>query len=77
VVQARDGARIGVFGIGLAAYWPQFPGLRETIERYLGHVEAEIGTGAHVVAGGLVDTAHAGPSPSPRLDHAQPAVECC
>jgi len=60
VVQARDGARIGVFGIGLAAYWPQFPGLRETIERYLGHVEAEIGTGAHVVAGGLVDTAEAG-----------------
>jgi L-arabinose isomerase len=53
-------ARIGVFGVGLAAYWPQFPGLRETIEGYLRHVEGEVGTGAHVVAGGLVDTAQAG-----------------
>ena len=26
--------RIGVFGIGLAAYWPQFEGLRERLEGY-------------------------------------------
>jgi L-arabinose isomerase len=24
--------RVGVFGIGLAAYWPQFSGLRERLE---------------------------------------------
>jgi L-arabinose isomerase len=27
-------ARVGIFGIGLAAYWPQFDGLRERIEGY-------------------------------------------
>jgi len=27
-------ARIGVFGIGLAAYWPQFPGMREGLDGY-------------------------------------------
>ncbi len=27
-------AKIGVFGIGLAAYWPQFAGLKERLEGY-------------------------------------------
>ena len=27
-------AKIGVFGIGLAAYWPQFEGLKEHLEGY-------------------------------------------
>ena len=27
--------RIGLFGIGLDAYWPQFPGLKERLEGYL------------------------------------------
>ncbi len=27
-------ARIGVFGIGLAAYWPQFEGLKARLEGY-------------------------------------------
>ncbi len=44
-------ARVGVFGVGLAAYWPQFPGLKETIEDYLRHVEEEIGTAADIVPG--------------------------
>lgn len=56
----RIGARVGVFGVGLAAYWLQFAGLRETIERYLRHVETEIGADAEVVPGGLVDSAEAG-----------------
>ena len=35
-MEARGGradirARVGVFGIGLEAYWPQFDGLRERI----------------------------------------------
>ena len=53
-------ARVGVAGIGLAAYWPQFPGLRDEIERHLGHVVERIGRWAEVVAAGLVDTAPAG-----------------
>lgn len=53
-------ARIGVFGIGLAAYWPQFPGLRERLEGYQREVEGRIGeTGANVVSAGLVDTPEA------------------
>lgn len=50
-------ARIGVFGIGLAAYWPQFPGLKERLEGYQRFVEAEIEKlGAQTVSPGLVDT---------------------
>ena len=33
-------AKVGVFGIGLAAYWPQFHGLKERLEGYQRKVEA-------------------------------------
>ena len=49
--------RIGLFGIGLAAYWPQFEGLRERLEGYQAGLEAKAADlGADVVSGGLVDT---------------------
>ncbi len=52
--------RIGVFGIGLAAYWPQFAGLKERLQGYQRQVEDRIaGFGAEVVSAGLVDTAPA------------------
>jgi L-arabinose isomerase len=51
-------ARVGVFGIGLDAYWPQFEGLRERVEGYQRRVEERVGgLGAEVVSAGLVDTA--------------------
>jgi L-arabinose isomerase len=51
-------ARVGVLGIGLEAYWAQFPGLRERIEGYQRRVEQRVGAlGADVVSAGLVDTA--------------------
>lgn len=53
-------ARVGVFGVGLAAYWPQFEGLKEAIEGHLRHIVAEVQVWAEVVDGGLVDTAPAG-----------------
>src|SRR6476660_5282188 len=57
MTQAQPLARIGVFGIGLAAYWPQFEGLRERLEGYQRGVEARLETmGAEVVSAGLVDT---------------------
>jgi len=56
----RNGARVGVFGIGLAAYWPQFPGLKEAIDGHLSHVEAQVGQWAEVIPAGLVDTAQRG-----------------
>ncbi|HZP03116.1 MAG TPA: arabinose isomerase, partial [Terriglobia bacterium] len=48
---------IGVFGVGLAAYWPQFPGLKERLEAYQRQVEQWVGEHAAVVSGGLVDDA--------------------
>ncbi len=51
-------AKIGVFGIGLAAYWPQFEGLKDQLDGYLAHVERTIaGFGCDIFSAGLVDTA--------------------
>ena len=51
-------ARVGVFGIGLRRYWPQFAGLKERIEGYQRRVEERVGElGGDVVSAGLVDTA--------------------
>jgi L-arabinose isomerase len=50
-------ARIGIFGIGLAAYWPQFPGMKERLEGYQRMVEDRVhGFGGEVVSAGMVDT---------------------
>src|SRR5438067_447728 len=50
-------ARIGVFGIGLAAYWPQFGGLRGRLEGYQREVQTRVRQfGAEIVSAGLVDT---------------------
>jgi L-arabinose isomerase len=52
--------RIGVIGIGLAAYWPQFEGLRERLEGYRLGLEAKLADlGAEVVSAGFVDTPEA------------------
>ncbi len=53
-------SKLGVFGIGLAAYWPQFEGLKQQLEGYQRTVEDRLaGMGAEVVSAGLVDTAQA------------------
>lgn len=53
-------ARVGVFGIGLAAYWPQFAGLHERLIGYQQGVEARLRDfGAEVISAGLVDSAPA------------------
>ena len=49
--------RVGIFGIGLAAYWPQFEGLRERLERYQHGIEDRVRSmGVEVASAGLVDT---------------------
>lgn len=48
--------RIGLFGIGLDSYWPQFSGLKERLEGYLGRVAQRLARpGAEIVNVGLVD----------------------
>ena len=53
--QARG--KVGLFGIGLAAYWPQFPGLKRRLEGYQRVVRERLEPWAEVVDAGLVDTA--------------------
>jgi L-arabinose isomerase len=49
--------RIGLFGIGLDAYWPQFAGLKERLEGYLARVDEKLKRpGVEVVNLGLIDT---------------------
>ncbi|MBL9215289.1 MAG: arabinose isomerase [Opitutaceae bacterium] len=48
--------RIGLFGIGLDAYWPQFSGLKERLEGYVRRVAAKLSRpGVEVVNLGLID----------------------
>ena len=49
--------RIGLFGIGLDAYWPQFPGLEDRLKEYVGRVAQRLaGMQVEVVNLGLIDT---------------------
>jgi len=50
--------RVGLFGIGLEAYWPQFSGLKKRLEGYLMQVDARLQRpGVEVVNLGLIDSA--------------------
>lgn len=49
--------RVGLFGIGLDTYWPQFAGLRERLNGYLQEVALRLAkTGLQVSNLGMVDT---------------------
>lgn len=53
----RKPTRIGLFGIGLEAYWSQFAGLKGRLEGYIREVEGRLGRpGIEVVNLGLIDT---------------------
>ncbi|HEX4083469.1 MAG TPA: hypothetical protein VHY22_01055 [Chthoniobacteraceae bacterium] len=53
--------RIGLFGIGLDTYWPQFPGLRERLLGYLGQVAEKLARAdIEIVNLGLIDTPEKG-----------------
>jgi L-arabinose isomerase len=50
--------RVGLFSIGLDAYWSQFAGLRERLEGYNGQIAAKLESfGAKVVNLGMIDAA--------------------
>jgi L-arabinose isomerase len=51
-----SGCKVGLFSIGLAAYWPQFPGLRERLAGYGRLVGEQLrALGAEVIDAGMVD----------------------
>src|ERR687894_429953 len=69
---------VGVFGIGLAAYWPQFDGLRERVEGYQHRVEERVGElGGDVVSAGLVDSEQAAREAGDRFASAQVDLVLC
>lgn len=48
--------KIGLFGIGLDTYWPQFEGLKERLEGYLAQVQQKLAQfHPHIINAGLVD----------------------
>ena len=44
-------ARIGIFGIGLEAYWGQFASLHERLTGYLHTIEERLGQWGEVISG--------------------------
>src|SRR5438105_9152608 len=49
--------RVGLFGIGLEAYWPQFKGLKKRLEGYLGTVHGRLAReGVEIINLGLIDS---------------------
>jgi L-arabinose isomerase len=52
-----EGLRVGLFGIGLDTYWPQFAGLEDRLKGYLEKVAGKIARpGVEVVNLGLIDS---------------------
>ena len=51
---------LGLFGIGLDTYWPQFPALKPRLEGYLEHVAVGLSRDNYaIINGGLVDNEEA------------------
>ncbi|MFW6313039.1 MAG: arabinose isomerase [Spirochaetota bacterium] len=50
--------RVGLFGIGLDTYWPQFDGLKERLEGYQAEIRRRMSelSGAEIIDAGLVDS---------------------
>ncbi|MCY9669346.1 hypothetical protein M5X11_31235 [Paenibacillus alginolyticus] len=56
-IKASQKLRIGLYSVGLRAYWEQFPGLKERLEEYGRFIEKRISEWAEIYYYGLVDTA--------------------
>jgi L-arabinose isomerase len=56
-VKSAPGLKVGVFGIGLDTYWPQFPGLEQRLRGYTDQVAQRLARpDVEVVNLGLIDT---------------------
>ena len=57
MVNKKFNLKVGLFGIGLEAYWEQFDGLKEKLESYLQVVSNRVTAfGEEVLNLGLIDT---------------------
>jgi L-arabinose isomerase len=57
VEKEKNEFKVGLFGIGLHAYWPQFVGLKERLTGYAQQVARQLQRpGVHVVDLGIIDT---------------------
>jgi L-arabinose isomerase len=57
MVASDNPLKVGLFGIGLDTYWPQFPGLREALIGFTAQVSRQLASsGVQVINLGLVDT---------------------
>jgi L-arabinose isomerase len=55
-IETKHHLRVGLFGIGLDTYWPQFKGLKPRLEGYVRRVERKLARpGIEVINLGLVD----------------------
>jgi L-arabinose isomerase len=55
-MEKKYALKIGLFGIGLDAYWPQFKGLKERLEGYIEVVKKKLDyQGAEIIDLGLID----------------------
>lgn len=55
---ANNALKVGIFGIGLDTYWPQFPGLEQRMRGYIEQVARQMQRpGVEVLNLGLIDTA--------------------
>ena len=53
----KNGLKVGLFGIGLDQYWPQFSGLEERLKGFVQQTADRLGrTGIQVINLGLIDT---------------------
>lgn len=56
-MSSNHSVRVGLCGIGLEAYWSQFPGLEERLKDYLARLQQRLmGSGVEIVNLGLIDT---------------------
>src|SRR5436305_12970871 len=70
--------RVGLFSIGLAAYWPQFPGLRERLTGYGRFVAQRLEEfGAALVDAGLVDDQPSAATAADRFIREDVDLVCC
>jgi L-arabinose isomerase len=52
----KNNIRVGLFGIGLDTYWPQFDGLLDSLMGYQGEIKEKIASfGVEVADAGMVD----------------------